>query len=78
MTVAAHLASQPRSLSLPARAPEHKSADLVTSEDPLRHAASTPNPQHASDRKRLVFVRWPRHDLRAVGLRANASDLPAT
>ena len=57
MTVAAHLASQPRSLSL-SRAPEHKSADLVTSEDPLRPLRQRQT-RTCSRPKRLVFVAGP-------------------
>ena len=86
MTVAAHLASQPRrSLSLPApRAPaEHKSADLVTSEDPLLDRLHVnAKPRTCFRPKRLVFVlAGPHvHDCApsSCAYADHAGDLPAT
>ncbi len=76
MTVAAHLASQPRSLSLPAA---RRSTRALTSLRPKIRFDRCVNakPAHASDRRGSSSSLAPSR-LRAVGLRADACDLPAT
>ena len=65
MTVAAHLASQPRSLSLPAA---RRSTRALTSSRPrsASTAASTPNP-HMLPTEEARLRRWPRHDCAPSG-----------
>ena len=74
--VAAHLASQPRSLSLPAA---RRSARALTSSPPKIRFDRCVNakPAHARDRRGSSSSLAPSR-LRAVGLRADACDLLAT
>ena len=76
MTVAAHLPSQPRSLSLPAA---RRSTRALTSSRPKIRFDRCVNakPAHAPDRRGSSSSLAP-SQLRAVGLRADACDLLAT
>jgi hypothetical protein len=76
MTIAAHLVSQPRSLSLPA---VRRSTRALTSSRPKIRFDRCVNakPAYAPDRRGSSSSLAPSR-LRAVGLRADACDLLAT